>query len=77
MLLLERDMSVVDLQTPTVGGADGPDVPCRRLECHHSAPLPDRDNSRDAHPNTVPNDLCTIHSLSSLRILLKIGTLCV
>ena len=54
MLLLERDMSVVDLQTPTVGGADRPDVPCRRLECHHSAPLPDRDNSRDAHPNTVP-----------------------
>ena len=55
MLLLERDMSVVNLQTLTVGAADRPDVPCQRLECHHSAPLPYRDNSRDTHPNTVPN----------------------
>ena len=44
MLLLERDMSVVNLQTPMVGTADQPDVPCWRLECHHSASLPERDN---------------------------------
>ena len=53
MVLLERDMSVVELQAPTVGASHRPDVPCRRLECHHSAPLPDRDSPRGAHPNTV------------------------
>ena len=54
MVLLERDMSVVELQAPTVGASHRPDVPCRRLECDHSAPLPDRDSPRGAHPNTVP-----------------------
>ena len=47
-------MSVVELQAPTVGASHRPDVPCRRLECDHSAPLPDRDSPRGAHPNTVP-----------------------
>ena len=54
MVLLERDMSVVELQAPTVGASLRPDVPCRRLECDHSAPLPDGDSPRGAHPNTVP-----------------------
>ena len=73
MLLLERDMIVVDLQTPTVSAADRPDVPYRRLECDHSAPLPLQRRTSEM----FQNDLFTIHSLSSPRIVLSIGTLCV